>query len=343
MPNQKRRAGGPIQVQYRVAERIAARLDEYFDCFLWFLELWGISMAVKPPTASVTLGRDYDTSQIYSTGVEFALVGRQDKKWKQATTFVFCKDFLHDAIWAQLHKKPVTIYDFRYNPIGKRGPEPKKGTDEWYDWSDAIDEEVKKDIPIHFGRTSLLFRDTNLSGVAGQKRFHAHRLGCLDFLHQAEKQLGFRRTEIHQVKGKKNGPPTWLILGDKQWMLSPTLLSLYGLLIRVGYYHNAGGDFMRTLEMMKDGELGVGGDPDDIYGDYSDAAGSNDASYVKQAWKGIQVILKHGTKVFHPDMIDNYPADVGTHTLHDQYGIVNFTSRKPAKRMPHWYRKTLWK
>lgn len=340
MPRRRRK----VEVKYRLVERIAAGMEVYIDRCLWFLEIWGISMAVKPPTTSVILGENYHTSQIYSTGVEFALVGRVDKKWKQATTFVFCKDFLHDAIWAMLHKKTVCIYDFIYNATGKIMKEPKKGSTEWYCWKEQEDsgKSPKKDIPIHMGRTSLLFRDTNLSKAAGKKRFYAHRVGCLDFLHQVEEQLGFNRTEIHQVKGTKNGPPTWLILGDKKWMHAPTLLSLYSILIRVGYYHNAGGEFMRTLEMTRDGELGNGGiDPDDLFDD--GAAGSNDATYVKQAWKGIEVILKHGIEVFYDDMIDNYPSDVTTHVLHDSYGIVNFTAKRPEKRMPRWYRKSLWK
>ncbi len=342
MARQKR----SIKVKYRLQERILAHLEDYINRYLWFAELWGLSMAVKPPVTNVVLGKDYDTDQIYSTGVEFALVGRVDKKWKQAMTFVFCKDFLHDVVWAMLHKKPVTIYNFSYNPTGKTQEEPKMGTPEWYNWSAEQDaagsDPPKKDIPIHMGRTALLFRDTNLKGVVGSRRFHKHREGALDFLHQIDERMGFSPTKIYRVSGTKNGPPTWLVLGDKRWMHAPTLLSLYSILIRVGYYHNPGGEYLRTLEMMRDGELGKGGDPDDIYGD-GDAAGCNDASYVKQAWKGIEVVLKHGVKVFHEEMIENYPSDIRTSVLHDTYGIVNFTARRPEKRMPHWYRKSLWK
>ncbi|KKM71944.1 hypothetical protein LCGC14_1425480 [marine sediment metagenome] len=300
-------------------------------------------MAVKPPTTSVTLGKDYDTTQIYSTGVEFALVGRVNKKWKQAMTFVFCKDFLHDVVWATLHKKPVGIYEFSYNPTGKVAVEPPKGTGDWYIWSDQqVIGKPGRDIPIHMSRTALLFRDTSLLGSDGKKRFHCHRDGALDFLGQIDKRMGFSLTKIYQVNGARKGPPTWLVLGDKRWMHAPTLLSLYSILIRVGYYHNPGGNYLRTLEMMRDGELGKGGDPNDIFED-GDTAGCNDASYVKQAWRGIEVILKHGIKVFYDEMIENYPDDVRTHVLHDTYGIVNFTKKRPEKRMPHWYRKSLWK
>lgn len=306
-------------------------------------------MAVKPATTSVVLGKDYHTAQIYSTGVEFAMVGRVAKKWKQATTFVYCKDFLHDAIWAMLHKTPVSIYDFTFNPPGSKLPkEPKKGTSEWYGWNATYQKfgpeaatKADVDVPVHMARTSLLFRDTNLKGASGTKTFHEHREGALDFIRQVDKQMGFTPSEICVVKGKRGAPPTWLVLGDKRWMHAPTLLSLYSILIRVGYYHNAGGNYMRTLEMMKAGELGVKGDEDDDMGE--SAAGCNDTSYISQAWEGIQVILKHGVKVFHEDMIKNYPDDVSTNVLHDKYGIVNFTKRYPEKRMPEWYQKSFWK
>ncbi len=300
-------------------------------------------MATKAPTIPVSLNANYDTTQIYSTGVEFALAGREGKKWKQATTFVYCKDFLHDAVWATLHKKPVVIYGFSYQPTDAVIKEPKKDSSEWYDWNELQQSGKmgKKDPPIHMQRIALLFRDTTSKTVADKEKFHEHRIGCLDFLHQIEEVMGFKPTVIHQARSKGKRPPTWLVLGDKQWMLAPTLVSLYALMIRVGYYHNSGGSFRRTLEMVRDGELGVKAEQDDY--DDEGKAGGKDASFVSQAWKGIEVILKHGIKVFHEDMIDNYPADVTTHVLHDSYGIVNFTNKRPEKRMPRWYRKFLWK
>ena len=72
-------------------------------------------------------------------------------------------------------------------------------------------------------------------------------------------------------------------------------------------------------------------------------AGSNDCSYVKQARKGIEVILTHGTDVFHRTIKANYPATLKGNGLHDNYGIVNFTRGRPKAIMTHWYREELWK
>ena len=307
-------------------------------------------MAVKPPMTAVEFGKDYETDQIYSTGIEFALVGRQNKQWKQATTFVFCKDFLHDAIWSQLNQQAVRLYGFHYAPIkGFDGtqnipPEPTPHTGAWYDWNEnygdsSISIPTAESLPLHLGRTSLLMRNGDLKGVKGTKLFHSHRVGCLDFLRQLEKRMGLRRSEISVVKGKKTDAPTWLILGDKRWMIAPPMISLFALLLRVGYYHNQGGSAQRTLEMMRDEELGDWGN-DDVY---DDSQSENDASYLSQAWKGVQLILKHGPKVFHEKMIENYPGDVKPNTIHNDYGLVNFSSKRPEKRVPYWYRKSLWK
>jgi hypothetical protein len=313
-------------------------------------------MTVKPVETAVTFGKNYDTDQIYSTGIEFAFAGRKDRKWKQATTFAYCKDFLHDAVWATLNRKPIHVHGFHYAPVKgykvKIPKEPGYGTENWYKWNDKYgriasemnDDDIggktiTEDLPIHLGRTALLVRNGDMTGAKEIERFHKHRLGCLDFFHQLEKKIGLRRTDIQIIKGKLIEAPAWLVLGDKRWMIAPPMISLYALLVRIGYYHNPGGDFQRTLEMMRDDELGPKNNDDS----YDDDQASNDASYLTQAWKGLQVILKHGVKVFHEDMAENYPADIQAHTFHDGYGFVNFVSRRPAPRMSYWYRKPLWK
>ena len=132
-------------------------------------------MAVKPPMTAVTFGENYDTNQIYTTGIEFAFVGRKDKKWKQATTFVFCKDFLHDAVWAQVNQKPILVHGFQYAPIKgysiKVPREPLYGSADWYSWQDKYSEfdtdEFTESLSLHLGRTSLLMRNGDLKGSKG--------------------------------------------------------------------------------------------------------------------------------------------------------------------------------
>lgn len=260
-------------------------------------------MAQKAPR--VEWGKNYDTAQIYSKGFEFAFMSRRPRAriFRQATTFVYCKDFLHDALWGFLHGKSVSIYDFKYNP--------------------------KKDEPLNLDRTALAFRNTAYKGKATD--FHDKRAACLEFLQAVDQKLGFRPSQVHRIP--HDGGPCWLILGDKRWQHSPTMLSFYSLLIRVGFFHQEGDKPEETISRAEKGKIKISS---------SGYAGNKDCSYVKQARKGIDLILKHGISIFHKSQRDNFPRSVDTYELHDNFGIVHFTRREPAEYMPHWYRKEIW-
>jgi len=244
---------------------------------------------------------NYRTAQIYSMGFEFAFLSPAGKKkFEQATTFVYCKDFLHDAVWAMVNQEAYTIYGFKYDP--------------------------KKDKPLCLTHTALAFRNTKQK--AKPEGFHNRLENCRELLHQVEKKLGFRPSFL-QVAENPDGP-CWIILGDKRWQLSPPLLSLYTLLIRVGMTHELGRSVEQTLELAEKKKYAYG------------EAGSNDASYLKQGMKGIQAILKHGASIFYAKIAENYPEKLKKHGLHDNFGIVSFTGRQPEECMPHWFRAGIW-
>ena len=255
----------------------------------------------------VEFSKNYNTAQIYSQGFEFAFMSRPkgEKVYRQATTFVYCKDFLHDAIWAFLHKTKVTIYGFKYD--------------------------YAKDKPLKMDRTALAFRNTQYQKEPA--KFHEHLGACVEFLQGVDRLLNLRPTQIYQVPHDQS--PCWLILADKHWQLAPTMLSLYTLFVRLGFFHTPGQEVSETIDLAAKGKIKIGDD--------SRYAGNRDCSYVRQAHKGIEVILKHGTDVFHRVTKENYPKDVDTHLLHDGFGIVSFTQGKPKKTMLHWYREEIWK
>jgi hypothetical protein len=258
-------------------------------------------------TPKVKFGGDYNTAQIYSMGYEFAFMSQKTKRsaFEQACPFVYCKDFLHDALWAYFNKSNVAIWSFKYD--------------------------YAKNLPLQVKQTALCFRNTQFKDKP--EEFHARMDACLEFLQAVEKQLGFEQlTEIHQVEHE--GGPCWLILGDAGWQHAPTMISLYTLFIRLGCFHKPGTKFETTLKKAEKGEIKIGSG-----GDY---AGNKDCSYVKQGRKGIDVILKHGLGVFHEKQAENYPKSLKENGLHDNYGIVNFTNRRPEKVVPHWYRKEIW-
>lgn len=263
-------------------------------------------MGIKVP--KVKFGGNYKkTAQIYSLGYEFAFMSQKNKHsaFEQATPFIYCKDFLHDALWAFLNKTHVSIWSFRYD--------------------------FKKDKPLLISSTALCLRNTQFIDIPDD--FHSMLAPCMEFLHLCEESLGFENfTEIYQVENKES--PCWLLIGDAGWQHAPTMISLYTLFIRLGCFHKPGDTLKKTLSRAEKGSIKIGSD--------SEYAGNNDCKYVKQGRKGIDVILKHGLDVFHPKQIDNYPKNLKENGLHDNYGIVNFTARRPEKVVPYWYRKEIW-
>lgn len=258
-------------------------------------------------TPKTSFGENYNTAQIYSLGFEFAFMSRNIAKrvYEQVTTFVYCKDFLHDALWAFLNKTKVQIYGFKYD----------------YD----------QDKPLQMNRTVLAFRNSQY--VDREEEFHDQLNNCMEFLQGIERILGFRPTCIYKIN--KSESPCWLILGDKRWQLAPALISMYTLFIRVGFHHTLGTKILETIEKAEKNKLGL---PVDF-----GYAGSRDYSYIKTASKGIHAILKSGPILFHRQIKDNYPKALRNNGLHDSYGIVGFSNGLGKEIMPYWFRDEMWK
>jgi hypothetical protein len=156
-------------------------------------------------------------SQAYSSGMEYSFVSDD---YRQVHPMVYCKDFLHDAIFATVNKNKVSVYSFSYDQ--------------------------KKDIPIPRLRTRLAI--TNSS----DPDFGSKIENILDLLNQVEKELKFIATTVRrcvappQKKYEKCG--VYLFEGSKQWMMAPPMLSLFTLLLRVGACHKKGTPFKETLQ-----------------------------------------------------------------------------------------------
>ncbi len=262
-------------------------------------------------TPKVDFGGDHHTSQIYSMGFEFAFAAWQKAQslYKQACTFVYCKDFLHDAVWAHVNQTNWSIYGFGYSS--------------------------GKDVPLDMDNCVFLFRNTDYKGQ--DAKLHDTLPACQQFLNGIEKKLGFEPSQLYKIP--HDAAPCWLVVGDKGWQHAPPMVGLYTLLIRVGVFHKPGDSADDTLKRALEDGIKIGGD--------SDYAGNLDAGYIKSAKKGLDAILKHGLDVFHPEMKDNYPISLKKFGLHDNFGPVNFTraatdNGNAKKAMPFWYRKEIW-
>jgi hypothetical protein len=266
--------------------------------------------ALPEEAPPVEFGKNYHTAQIYSKGYEFAFMTNQGGTYHQACTFVYCKDFLHDAVWAHVNNKPWQIYGFKYTP--------------------------GKDLPLDMNNCVFAFRNTLYKSAEKSKEFHANRAACQEFLNGIEKKLGFQPSRIYEVPHSQG--PCWLVIGDPRWQIAAPMVGFYTLFIRMGIAHVLGESVDETLKKAHDGKIKIGED--------ASYAGNRDASYIKSSWKALQVLLEHSTAIFHPTIQENYPPDMPDKvgSLHDNLGPVNFAKNASVKKaMPFWFREQYWK
>lgn len=232
-------------------------------------------------------------SQISSNGLEYAFLSND---YKQIHQLVWCKDFLHDAIYGQLTGKKISIYGFSYDP--------------------------NEHQPLHLDSTRLML-------ASRKDRDFEKKIKCsLIFLNKIERHLKIFKTKIEKCASPprhyaKSG--VFIFNGSKRWMKSPPMISLYTLLIRVGMVHDPKCTWQETIDAIRNGSLSP-------YYTY-------DGNFLKDAKDGMDRIFKFGDrKIFHRDIKENYPDDVNTGRMHNDYGIVGYSKKVTENRCPHWHR-----
>jgi len=230
--------------------------------------------------------------QALSSGIEFSFVSPDNK---QATPFAYCKDYLQDAVQGFIINKKRSIFGFTYDP--------------------AIH------APLCIKRTKLLVANSQ------EFEFDKKMLNCLDFIHQVEEHLKIRKTIVSKCKN----PPlkyirsgVWLFDGSSRWIKSPPMLSMYTLLIRLGFGHNIGDNYKNTLSYILNGEIKS----------YQPV----DSFRLKQAKAGIDRIFETGDrKIFNSDIKKNYPSSIKINVMHNLLGIIGFSQGISKKYVPEWH------
>lgn len=231
-------------------------------------------------------------SQVYGSGLEYAFVSDD---FKQIHPLVYCKDFMQDAITGAIHKKAMSIYGFSYNP--------------------------QKDPPIYFKKTRLLVTNS------ADPHFSNKIIPLLEFMGQIEKKLKMVKSVAYKVENsaKKYSNGAFIIDGSARWQISPPMISLYTLLIRIGLVHKIGVSYQETVDGVVKGTI--------------PAAQENDRSQLSSAIKGLGWILDHGDlKLFGRTRSKNY-KDLSVNFVHNSTGIVSYSSKNAAlkKEYPNWY------
>lgn len=242
-------------------------------------------------------------NQIYQRGLELCFIARHGTdEYVQACDWVLCKDYFQDAIQASLINQTRSIYGFTYNPA--------------------------TDPALSFDRTRIGMANAEDGGLG------AKIPAVLDFVNQFEKRIHLLRSRAFACDSApakfagKSG--CFVIEGSSRWLLSPPMISLYTLLLRVGTVHTVGTPFDETVKAVREGKVKA----------YSvGMSGSNDGNYLASAMPGIEKLVKHGyRRVFHREMKDNYPESVHVSSMHNYCGIVGFSSGSCKSNFPHWYR-----
>jgi hypothetical protein len=236
--------------------------------------------------------------QIYNKGLEFALVSNE---YEQCHPFVWCKDFLHDVVFSTVHNKAFDLYKFQYDP----SISPKACLRE----------------------TRVLVTNSK------DKKLSENVYSCLEFLNQVEDRFKIPRTKLRECSNcpKEYKYGVFLFQGNKRWLQSPPMLSLYTLLIRTGFSHLVGTSYLTTINMIKQGHLKP----------YQ----SKDAKWLSDMEPAMYKILRLGDrKIFYKDIKRNYPLSISIETIHNKLGIMGFASDMIMKAVgqnvyvPYWHR-----
>jgi len=233
-------------------------------------------------------------SQALSSGLEFAFVS---KNYEQCCPFVLCKDYLQDAIYNHLHKAKKSIYGFKYDP--------------------------DKHFPLHLEQCRLVLANSSDS------KFRDKVPVCLDFINQIETKLKIAKTKARECadppkKYLRGG--VFLFEGSRRWLISPPMVSLYTLLLRVGFCHVEGDSFEQTIK--------------DILNKKRSAYQGEDYNRLRNSQKGLERILKTGDrKIFPRDMKRNYPKGISINTLHNDLGICAFSCGDTKGQFPNWHKE----
>jgi hypothetical protein len=143
-------------------------------------------------------------NEIYqSSGMRFALMSAPKDGNLQSCPWVKCRDYIHDAFRAFLHKESCKIYGFSYN--------------------------YNTDPPIDTRRIRLLVKNSNKS----QEDLNKDIKSGVKLINHYEVLANIKsRTNCYEVN-----PGIWIVNGPNFWFKSPALTSMFTFLLRLGEYN----------------------------------------------------------------------------------------------------------
>ncbi len=244
-------------------------------------------------------GTQMKIAQTVWTGLQYSFLS---EKGEQLSPFVHCKEFMMDTVWAELNNKPISTYGFLYHP-------------EFFP-------------KVCLTETRLLLRNWE------DKEFVQGVQNCMRFLNQLERKLNFNPSKAVEVTNPRGmmyveRVPVMFVSGDPKWMLSPPLLSLYTMLLRVGMTYTKGSAWVFMKKLMKGKERSYG---------------REDAWRLTKIYDTVKILVDTKAEIFGTDMKKNWPTTretgdgkVVAYDIHENAGIMCFANGKAKYICPDWY------
>lgn len=159
------------------------------------------------------------------SGFLYSFVSAPKDNNRQLFPWIKCRDYLQDVIQTHITGKSCLVYGFSYS----------KG----------------KNPPLDMRRTRLLVTKAG-ANEENVKNFKCEIDYSLRLIHHFEDIMEIKHTKIQRVSNLER--PTWLFNGNNAWLKSPALISLYSLLIRLGYHRiefDTHQDLIQTLGNLR--------------------------------------------------------------------------------------------
>jgi hypothetical protein len=150
------------------------------------------------------------SEEYQQTGMQFAFVSAPKDGYKACHEWVLCRDFLQDAVKAQLTGKNFNVYGFCFKP----GTNP----------------------PVDLKKMRMLVT----KGTIGDNQLDdfEESMKCgLEMLHYYERLAGWTLSRLKKVDATDSGKKVvYMFTSSAMWLKSPVFISLHTLLIRLGYF-----------------------------------------------------------------------------------------------------------
>jgi len=229
-----------------------------------------------------SLSEDYQ-----QIGMVFAFITSPKDGYKVCHEWVECRDFMQDAVRAQITNTPCSVYGFTFD--------------------------INKNPKIDMNKMRVLVSKNSRSEDLD---FKSKMKSALNILNHFEKHAGIALSKMEEVNAAGSGKKQiFMFTGSSVWVKSPYLISMYTFLIRLGdkqFKFNNRKELLNSFEELK--KLAS-----------AHKICDNDAIYLKSTWDRMHDILKNRTALFKKESgVDvAFLAGDPIRSFHHKCGIVS--------------------